>query len=174
MLTFGVVLTTLGAVLPSVIERFGLEKAAAGTLFLLLTFGILAGTLVFGPMVDRRGYKGMLLLATAIVIAGLETIAFAPALTALRLGVLLIGFGGGIINGAANALVADISEAGKAANLNLLGVFFGVGAMGVPFVLATLSESLSHSTLGSRSSSFGVVPLEISASRTRRWRRTRS
>ena len=30
MLAFGIVLTTLGAVLPSLIERFSLDKAAAG------------------------------------------------------------------------------------------------------------------------------------------------
>jgi MFS family permease len=53
MLTFGIVLTTLGAVLPTVIERFGIDKAQAGSLFLLMTLGILAGSLIFGPMVTR-------------------------------------------------------------------------------------------------------------------------
>ncbi|HUQ47901.1 MAG TPA: hypothetical protein VM053_06600, partial [Gemmatimonadaceae bacterium] len=50
MLTFGVVLTILGAVLPSIIERFGLDKAQAGSLFLLMTFAILAASIVFGPL----------------------------------------------------------------------------------------------------------------------------
>ena len=158
MLTFGIVLTTLGAVLPTVIERFGIDKAQAGSLFLLMTFGILAGSLVFGPMVDRYGYKGMLLLATALIVMGLEGIAFASAMSTLRIAIALIGFGGGIVNGGTNALVADISSEGKSANLNLLGVFFGIGAVGVPFVLATMSGSFSNATLIASVGALVLIP----------------
>lgn len=147
MLTFGIVLTTLGAVLPGIVERFGIDKTQAGSLFLLMTFGILAGTLVFGPMVDRYGFKGMLLFGTVLIAIGLEGIAFAPSMGALRIAIAIIGFGGGIINGATNALVADISTEGKHASLNLLGVFFGIGAVGVPFALAMTSEQFSSASL---------------------------
>jgi MFS transporter, FHS family, glucose/mannose:H+ symporter len=159
MLTFGIVLTVLGAVLPDVITRFGIDKAQAGSLFLLMTLGILAGSLVFGPMVDRYGYKGMLILATALIVAGLEGIAFASSLALLRVAILLIGFGGGIVNGGTNALVADISTDAKGASLNLLGVFFGIGAVGVPFVLATLSGSFSNTALIASVGALVLVPL---------------
>jgi fucose permease len=65
MLAFGIVLTTLGAILPSLIARFGMSKTDAGALFVVMSFGILVGSLVFGPIVDRRGYKGMLLVGSA-------------------------------------------------------------------------------------------------------------
>lgn len=159
MLTFGIVLTILGAVLPSVVERFGIDKAQAGSLFLLMTFGILAGSIVFGPMVDRYGYKGMLLLGTLLIAAGLEGIAFAASMNTLRIAIALIGFGGGIVNGATNALVADISSDGKASNLNLLGVFFGIGAVGVPFVLATMGERFSDSTLIATVGALVIIPI---------------
>jgi MFS transporter, FHS family, glucose/mannose:H+ symporter len=163
MLTFGIVLTTLGAVLPTVIERFGIDKAQAGSLFLLMTMGILGGSLVFGPMVDRYGYKGMLLLATALIFFGLEGIAFASSLFLLRIAIVFIGFGGGIVNGGTNALVADISSEGKGANLNILGVFFGIGAVGVPFVLATMSGSFSNSTLISGVGALVLIPFVLIA-----------
>lgn len=163
MLAFGIVLTVLGAVLPSVIERFGIDKAQAGSLFLLMTLAILAASLVFGPMVDRYGYKGMLLLATALIALGLEGIAFAGSLAILRVAIVLIGFGGGIINGGTNALVADISSEEKNANLNLLGVFFGIGAVGVPFILATLGESFAHSTLIAAVGVLVLIPLLVIA-----------
>jgi FHS family glucose/mannose:H+ symporter-like MFS transporter len=163
MLSFGIVLTTLGAVLPSVIERFGIDTAAAGSLFLLLTFGILVGSLVFGPIVDRNGYKGMLLLATALIVVGLEGIAFAASMGWLRAAVALIGFGGGIINGGTNALVADISTDGRTAGLSLLGVFFGVGAVGVPFALGNLLGVYSYSTIIAAVGALVIIPFVITA-----------
>ena len=163
MLTFGIVLTILGAVLPTIVERFGIDKAQAGSLFLLMTLGILAGSLVFGPMVDRYGYKGMLALAIVLTGAGLEGIAFAPTISLLRVAIALIGFGGGIVNGATNALVADISEEGKGASLNLLGVFFGIGAVGVPFVLATMSWLYASSSLVAGVGALVVIPLMVIA-----------
>jgi Fucose permease len=166
MLTFGIVLTILGAVLPAIIEQFGIDKAQAGSLFLLMTFAILAASLAVGPLVDRYGYKGMLLLGTALIAAGLEGIAFAPSMLTLRIAIVFIGFGGGIINGGTNALVADISAEAKHANLNLLGVFFGIGAVGVPFVLATLGESFAHSTLISAVGGLILIPFLFIASTT--------
>jgi fucose permease len=163
MLAFGIVLTTLGAVLPSVIERFGIDTAAAGALFLLMTFGILLGSLVFGPIVDRNGYKGMLLLATALIVVGLEGIAFAPSLGWLRVAVCLIGFGGGIINGGTSALVADVGADGRTARLSLLGVFFGLGAVGVPFVLGSLLGLFSYAAIIAAVGAFVLVPLLVTA-----------
>ena len=163
MLAFGIVLTTLGAVLPSVIERFGIDTAAAGSLFLLMTFGILLGSVVFGPIVDRNGYKGMLLLATALIAIGIEGIAFAPSMAWLRVAVAVVGFGGGIINGGTNALVADVSADDRTAGLSLLGVFFGVGAVGVPFVLASLLGTFSHSAIIAAVGAFVAVPFVITA-----------
>jgi FHS family glucose/mannose:H+ symporter-like MFS transporter len=163
LVTFGIVLTTLGTVLPSVMERFGIDKASAGALFLLLTFGILTGALIFGPVVDRHGYKGILVGATALIVAGLEGVAFAPSLTWLRVAVFLIGFGGGVINGGANTLVSDISGEERGPRLNLLGGFFGVGAMGVPFVLALLTGRFSHATLFAGVGALVLVPLAVIA-----------
>lgn len=141
LLTFGVVLTTLGSVLPSLVTRFGIDKAEAGALLALMSFGIIAGSIVMGPVVDRRGYRDMLAISMALIALGLEGIAVAPSLAVLRVAILAIGFGGGIVNGGTNALVADIHTEDKNAKLMLLGVFFGVGAVGVPFALGVLSSS---------------------------------
>jgi fucose permease len=163
MLIFGIVLTTLGAVLPSLITRFGIDMANAGSLFLLMSFGILVGSLVFGPSVDRYGYKGMLLAAAALIAVGLEGIAFAPSVGWLRAAVMLIGVGGGIVNGGTNALVADISVEGRGAGLSLLGVFFGVGAVGVPFALSLFLGRASYAALIAGVGALVLVPLMVTA-----------
>lgn len=163
LLTFGVVFTTLGAVLPQVSDRFGLGKAAEGSLLTLSTFGVVLGSLVFGPIVDRWGYKEMLVFSTAIVIVGLEGIAFAPSLLWLRVAVLVSGFGGGIINGGTNALVADISTDGRTAGLSRLAVYFGFGAVGVPLALGTLLGSFSYAIILAAIGAAGVIPLAATA-----------
>lgn len=163
MLTFGIVLTTLGAILPSLIARFGMSKADAGTLFVVMSFGILVGSFVFGPIVDRRGYKGMLLAGIALIAIGLAGIAYAPSVALLASMIALVGVGGGIINGGTNALVADVSAGGRSAGLSLLGVFFGIGAVGVPFALSMLLGAFSYAALIADVALLVLVPFFVTA-----------
>lgn len=163
LVTFGIVLTTLGAVLPSVMARFDIDKTSAGALLTLMTFGILSGALASGPVVDRRGYKVILLGGTALVIVGLEGVAFAPSLPWLRVAAFVTGFAGGAINGCSNALVSDISGEERGRRLNLLAVFFGVGAMAVPFLLALLTERFAHPVLIASIGAVVAVPCAVMA-----------
>jgi fucose permease len=163
MASFGIVLATLGASLPAVMSRFGIDREDAGALLSLLTFGVLAGSLVFGPIVDRRGHKRLLLFAFATIILGLEATAFAPSVAILSGAVLLIGFSGGLLNGAVNALTADVSTEQRAATLTFVGAFFGIGAAGVPLALATLAGAMSHATVLAAIAPLVVVPLVLTA-----------
>lgn len=147
MLLFGITMTTLGSILPQVIVKFGVDKANAGSLFSLMSFGILIGSVVFGPIVDRYSYKAMLSICAFLVLAGLEGIAYAPSFPMLRIAVFVFGFGGGVINGGTNALVSDISDDDRSSGLAFLGVFFGIGAFGVPFILGSLLDFFTYSTI---------------------------
>jgi fucose permease len=63
--------------------------------------------------------------------------------------VVLLGIGGGALNGSTNTLVADLHEdpQQKAAALNLLGVFFGFGALLLPFAIGALLARYSFASL---------------------------
>ena len=75
----------------------------------------------------------------------------------LIISVLLIGLGGGAINGATNAVVADISTTGKGADLSLLGVFFGIGALGMPLLLSILEKSVDFEVIISATGFLALV-----------------
>jgi len=159
MLLFGITMTTLGSILPQVIVKFGVDKANAGLLFSLMSFGILIGSVVFGPIVDRYSYKAMLSICAFLVLLGLEGIAFSPTLQLLRIAVFVFGFGGGVINGGTNALVSEISGDGRSSGLAFLGVFFGIGAFGVPFILGSLLDYFSFSGILAVIGIIVLVPL---------------
>ncbi len=135
MLFFGISLITLGSVVPDLKDKLHINDISSGTLFSILPFGILSGSLLFGPIVDKYGYRILLSISCVFMFAGFEGIAYAPSTNLLKICIYLVGFGGGAVNGATNALVADISDKDKGANLSLLGAFFGIGALGMPLIL---------------------------------------
>ena len=159
MLLFGIVFLSLGSVVNMLAERFQLDNNEIGTLTALLPFGILAGSLIFGPIVDRFGYRWMLVVCALLVMAGLEGMSFTTRKGFIQFFVFLIGFGGGVLNGATNALAADVSEGERAARLSLLGVFFGIGALGMPSTLAALSRRFSLAAIVAGIGVFVLVPV---------------
>lgn len=142
MLLFGIALITLGSIAPELKEKLLLNDIAAGTLFSILPLGILIGSLLFGPVADKYGYKFLMTVSCILLAAGFEGIAFTSSSGLLKVFIFIVGLTGGVINGATNALVSDISEYDKTANISLLGVFFGIGALGMPLILGILGEHL--------------------------------
>lgn len=139
MLFFGITLITLGSLATSLQAKFALDAVDSGTIFSILPFGILAGSFIFGPVADRYGSRILLGAACAGMFLGFQAIAFADSLPLLKASIFLFGLCGGVINGTTNAMVADISEENRGANLSLLGVFFGLGALGMPLVLGAVA-----------------------------------
>src|SRR3954453_7268982 len=158
MLLFGIVFLSLGSVNNMLAERFALDDRSIGTLTALLPFGILAGSVIFGPIVDRFGYRWMIVGSALLVGAVLEGIATASSKGLVQFFVFAIGFGGGILNGATNALAADVSEGERGAKLSLLGVFFGIGALTMPSTIAALSKTFSMTTIVEAIGSLVLVP----------------
>jgi MFS transporter, FHS family, glucose/mannose:H+ symporter len=147
ILFFGMGITTLGSVKHGLEQKYLLDEIASGTLFSILPFGILSGSLLFGPFCDKYGYKFLLSLTCLSMFIGFEGIAYSPSHSLLKVSIFLFGLGGGAINGATSALVSDISDKDKGANLSLLGVFFGIGALGMPFLLGILENKFSYEVI---------------------------
>ena len=139
---FGVSMVIIGSTLSVLRERFGMSDIEAGGLFSILPFGLLVGSVTFGPVADKYGYRWVLTVAGLFLSLGFFGIAHAGSLFVLRSCIFLFGIGGGVINGASSALVSDLSvKEHKITNLIWLGAFFGVGAFVTPIILSVIEKS---------------------------------
>ncbi len=135
---FGLVMAILGAILPSLFERIDFDKSEAGDLFFFMNLAMLGMSVVFGPIVDRFGYRIFLAFCSLLVAVSFLLFALAPAYSVLVSAAVLLGVGGGGLNGGSNALTSDLNPESRTAALNLLGIFFGFGALLIPLLIGTL------------------------------------
>src|SRR5689334_19163253 len=138
---FGIVIAMLGTVfgLPEMQARLHMDLAQKGNLFLLLYFGIFLASVLVGPLIDAIGNKAILLLSSALVAVAMAGFALAHSLAGASVAAVALGVGGGGLNTSTSALVSDLYDEKRGAMLNVLGIFFGVGALAVPLLAAALA-----------------------------------
>ncbi|MCL1973877.1 MAG: MFS transporter [Bacteroidetes bacterium] len=120
---FGVTMLALGPILSHLGQ-------GANALPATLSVGIIIGTVLFGPVVDKFGYKGLMITAATIALVGVQGLARVTTLPLLHGSMLLLGVGGGILNGATNAVVAEIyDDKTRGSRLSQLGAFYCIGAL---------------------------------------------
>ncbi len=147
MAFFGVTMVTLGALLPSLNAKLHLAPMDQTLLAGTESVGILIGSLVFGPLCDRYGHKWLQIASCVMVLAGLMGLTVLTTTGTLAVAVLLVGIGGGVLNGQTNALVSDLYDgATRGARLSLLGAFYGVGAISITLLLYLLAGKADFET----------------------------
>lgn len=162
MFVFGIVMAILGAILPSLFERIGFGAGAAGNLFLTMNFAMLIATLFFGPVVDRFGFKAVLAVSVLLVAAAFLVLSRASTYGLVLGAAVVLGLGGGALNGGTNALTSDLHEGEeRAAALNVLGIFFGFGALFVPFLIGAMREVLGIGRILALATFLSLVPFVI-------------
>jgi len=142
MFVFGIVMAILGAIMPSLFEKIQFNKSEAGNLFFTMNLSMLVMSLIFGPVVDRFGYKLFLLFSSVLVAFSLFLFTTASTYTAILGAAIILGFGGGGLNGGTNALTNDIHPEKRSSALNLLGIFFGFGALTIPFLIGAVLDKV--------------------------------
>lgn len=164
MFGFGIVMALLGAVLPMFVNRAHFSLATVGNLFLAMNAAMLVITVLLGPVLDRFGIKLTMQIAPVVVAVAVIIIAHTQTGLGLTVGAVLLGAGGGALNQATNTLVADLHEdpARKNAALNVLGVFFGFGALFLPFAIGLLLATLHISTILDIAAALILVPVVLS------------
>lgn len=144
MFIFGVVLALLGTLfgLPAMRDRLGVNLAQQGDLFLLLFAGVCFATVAVGPLIDRFGNKAVLLVSALLVTLALVEFAAAHSMLSASIAALSIGLGGGGLNTSSNVLTSELYEGRRGPMLNLLGIFYGFGALFIPLLAASITSLL--------------------------------
>jgi len=159
MFLFGIAMLSLGTINTFLVDKFLLDKLSAGSLASLLPLGILIGSLFFGAIVDRFGYKLLLTISSVLIIACIVLIVYAGSFPLIQAAFFFIGITGGMINGATNALAADVSAENKSSNLSLLGVFYGLGALFLPLITGLLTKHFSYQSVLLGTAIFLLLPV---------------
>jgi len=158
---FGIVMAILGAILPQLTSLLHLDKARAGNLFFFMNLGMLAASLVFGPLVDRFGFKVFLAGSSLLVSLSFVGLAFSASYYPVLLSVIALGLAGGVINGGSNALINDLHPSRRAAALNFLGIFFGIGAMLIPLIIGTFLHQLGLRSVILIAAGLSLIPFVL-------------
>jgi fucose permease len=149
MFLFGIVLAVLGALfgLPEMHARVSVTFVQQGDIFLVLFFGVFLSTAVVGPLIDSFGNKHVLVTSSVLVTIALGLFATAHSFSSAIGAAFLLGFGGGGLNTSANALVADVYPDNRGTMLNIVQMFYGVGALLMPLLAAVITGIFSITQL---------------------------
>jgi FHS family glucose/mannose:H+ symporter-like MFS transporter len=126
-----------GAIMPYLLEEFNLGYDQGGLLLALKAIGNLAASILGGVVSDRIGRKPVLAFGALCFAISFAGKAITSSSTLLFILFFIAGVGWGIMNSLVNALVSDTVE-GKGSIMNLLHMFFAVGALIAPLIVGFL------------------------------------
>ena len=135
---YGMIAAMLGTILPDLSDRFHLTPSQNGTIAFAQALGLILASLAVGPLLDNEGKKIGLILGLGLISIALFALPRSPGFRSILSLIFLLGVGGGILVTGANSLVSDVSQTHRATALNLVNLFFGLGALATPFIAANL------------------------------------
>ena len=125
----------------SIEHDFGQTDAGMGLFYLLNAGAYVTGSMGGGLVTERIGRRRVLATGALLIALGLVALATVTSWPLFLLAAVPFGLGSGAIDGGGNALFLDLFASGRGRALNLLHLFFSLGALGSPFMVGRLVES---------------------------------
>lgn len=125
----------------SVKEAFGQSDAGIGVFYFLFAIAWAGGSFGGGLVTERLGRRRVLTLAAALIAIGMVSMGAAPTWLIFLAAALPGGVGSGLIDGGGNGLFLDLYATGRGRALNLLHLFFSIGALAAPVTIGLLVEN---------------------------------
>lgn len=125
----------------SIEHDFGQTDAALGVFFFVNAVAYATGSMVGGLLTERFGRRVVLPIAALLIAIGLMAVGTVPSWTLFLAAAIPFGAGSGAIDGGTNGLVLDLYPTSRGRALNLLHLFFSVGALMAPLIVGRAVES---------------------------------
>lgn len=143
---YGLLSSLLGSIIPGLADSLHLSNAEIGYIGLAQGLGLAGMSVLSGAIMDRKGRKMGVTLGLCATIIGLLLLVRAGSVSMVAIAMLILGCGGSIVIVGANAITSDVSDKRRAAALNFLNVFSGLGGLVTPFVAGNLLGSKADNT----------------------------
>jgi MFS family permease len=123
----GALVGGIGATLPALRLRLGVDVGGLAVLLVSLAAAAVVSMQIGGRLADSRGARNVALPASALLIAGVAALAFAPSLPLAAAAAALVGLGNGAMDVSMNALGVRVEQARVKPVMSRLHASFSVG-----------------------------------------------
>ena len=134
-----------GLLVPSLIRSiehdFSQSDAGIGVFFFVNAVAYVIGSMLGGLLTEWFGRRVVLPLAVVLIALGLVGMATVPTWGLFLAVGIPFGLGSGAIDGGTNGLILDLYPTSRGRALNLLHLFFSLGALASPLVVGRLVEA---------------------------------
>ena len=134
----GFLMAAIGPLLPALSERTGASLSVMGRLMSAIFLGSLTAQIVSGWASDRFGRRVVLAVGLSLLAATGMVIALSTALPLTLAAGIVYGIGYGAFSLSGNVMTSELVPARRASAVNLVNMFFGVGAVVGPLVVSVL------------------------------------
>jgi len=123
----GTLIGGIGATMPAMRQRLGVDAGGLAVLLVSLAAAAVVSMQIGGRLADSRGARNVALPASALLIAGVASLAFAPTLPIAAAAAALAGLGNGAMDVSMNALGVRIEQARARPVMSRLHACFSMG-----------------------------------------------
>jgi fucose permease len=141
MTQHGVIMLLVGALLPSMMETFDILEGSAGIMLGAGALGFIIGPMLSGLLSDRKGVKASYLVGFAAEIVLLTAMGLAPSFYVAVAAFFFLNIAAGFIETSVNIVPALVGNGKSGSLMNIVHVFFSIGAFVSPFLIGLLLVS---------------------------------
>lgn len=141
MAQHGIIMLLAGALLPAMMETFNIREGSAGVLLGAGSVGFILGPMLSGLFSDRTGVRAAFIVGFVGEIAFLALMGLAPTFAVAVAAFFLLQVAAGFVETSLNIVPMLVGNGKTGSLMNLVHMFFSVGAFISPFLAGLLLQA---------------------------------